>query len=298
MTKADRAYSTRAPDAGRTNNPTVNLEPQSGPSVGVPVSRATRRAAIGALAGGAFLAAGGAVQAQSPDEALLRLGKLFDAACERTAAALAAVDRAEDAYLAAKPVMPDVLRHRLLDHWELQMPVTRETRAITDGDDSAFYNADEVAQLRESPRMRRYCWLVDNATGERKACSIDSEIDRARFSLEIEDVPFPAEQARADEVLAAWDAHEKACGALSQRVGLDAAADAYNAAAAEKLKIMRQMADKPAVTLEGLRVRARAVADIHNGDVSGDDYGQSLDRKLMWATIRDLVTMPREVAYV
>ena len=60
-----------------------------------------------------------------------------------------ACNAASEAYNAGRPAMPDMLRHRIDDHWASQYPAGIQT--ICDDRASDFYNNAKVYYLRTIP---------------------------------------------------------------------------------------------------------------------------------------------------
>lgn len=295
MTKADRAYSTRAPDAGRSNNPTVNPEPQSGPPVGDPLSSPTRRAAIGALTGGAFLAAGGAIpataDAKHPDARLLTLYEEFLRLDTEFLRAVEHQSERNEACADREPPLPVSLAYRQSDHAELGFAKPLDS-------EGGHYQPREIEWLRAKPRRRKTVAYFRVPELER----VSSEVAATLPPDRVVDTHFlmlcPIAQARADEIVKAWDEWLAQCDRVAIETGLVAADEAVDAILDVRRACTIEIASTKAHTIDGLRVRAKMIEKIHEGDLSGEeDDGGALDRKLMWATIRDLVAQPIEVAH-
>ena len=71
--------------------------------------------------------------------------------------------------------------------------------------------------------------------------------------------PWPEAQARADEILSAWDAWHEARGATDHAHGVHAAEARCSELAGEIHVIWDRMASMPAHTAEGLRVKLRSL---------------------------------------
>lgn len=225
----------------------------------------TRRGVIAALTAGAavnvpaiamtvaVLPSASAATGAQPDHALLDLGRRYDAALAAEDAASEARTATCEAFDAARPAMPDVLRHRMADHFEHQFPALAGTKTICDTDASDFYNDAEVEYLRTMPHR--------------------TEDGRERAGL----------------VMAEWDRHREACLALASSLGCGDAETAYYAAVDAREAIGDAIVAARATTLHGLAVRARIVTSIAGDDLGGDIL--PTDQKMLLAIVRDLTRM-------
>jgi hypothetical protein len=76
------------------------------------------------------------------------------------------------------------------------------------------------------------------------------------------------------------------------RAGYPAAKEACEKAAEARHAIGEQIASMSAETLPGLLVRAKIIERIYDGDLSGEgEDHDSMNLKLVWATVRDLAKM-------
>jgi hypothetical protein len=90
-----------------------------------------------------------------------------------------------------------------------------------------------------------------------------TDADRAKYNLP-EDAefisrlePWPEAQARADEIIAAWDAWEAELERARMLSGQEAANELYNAIADEKDEVLAQIVAFPATTFAGAVAKAR-----------------------------------------
>lgn len=91
--------------------------------------------------------------------------------------------------------------------------------------------------------------------------------------------PYPEAQARAAELVAIWDAWQAERARIGAELGLPAALAASEAAFASTKAIAAQIADVPAHTAEGLRVKVRAL-DFYAYSSSKDEPAAILMRSL------------------
>ncbi len=98
------------------------------------------------------------------------------------------------------------------------------------------------------------------------------------------------QRARIAEITTAFEQFTAECNGLRTSTGLAAAETALEAANASRKAIVDKIIAAKATTLAGLQVRAMIVRDIYEGDLSGEDDGETTDRRLIWATLRDLAT--------
>lgn len=252
----------------------------------------TRRSALSALAcAGAMAATIPPVAAGEghPDQHLLDLGRQYAAALQVEDTAYEVWQAACDAYDRARPTPPEAMRHRLLDHHDFQFPMSPSTSRISDDRNASFYTEDEVERLRDGPRTKRVAHFIELATGVLTEASKGASFSEDTHAKFLRTVPDPEAQARANEIIAAWDAHSAACEAVAVSVGCDDREAAYRAAVDARQAIGDAIAAGRASTVEGLLVRARIVSDIY-----GDDpllEGQTIDEKMAWAIVRDLIAM-------
>jgi hypothetical protein len=104
-------------------------------------------------------------------------------------------------------------------------------------------------------------------------------------------VPYPEAQARADEIVAAWDKHIAAIGEAEIATGRWEAHDAYDAATDARLAIVDRIAACRASAQGRWRVRAKIVANIHSDRDLEPEDGHTTGEVMLWATIRDLAAM-------
>jgi hypothetical protein len=294
MSQAVSSNSTTAPDSGPLPTTNVNL---AFPSL-------SRRGIIAALAGAAAVnvpaiaatvvalpAATSAAPIAHPDQALLDLGRHYDAAMVTEDAARDTFSAAADAYDAIRPTPPNEMRHRVWDYSKWRFPLSPQIAAISDLDQGDFYLEDEVEKLRARPRTKQVGYILDISTGEKTPATENTPYKEVRQERYLFSVPDPEAQERADEIISAWDRHLEHCEAVAQTVGLWDAEMAYYDAVRARQAIGDEIVAARARTLSGLAVRAGIVAGLLSDDEEDDNDGGHLptDQKMIAAIVRDLI---------
>ena len=180
------------------------------------------------------------------DADLLRLGRLFEVARQRTAAACEACNaagREADRFMLQRPLTLTLREsdHPLRIYREITYPTALEGRDLTAGD---------VEWLRRRmPMMHEVLRPIRG--GER------AHVDHPGRRFEI--VPHPEAQARAEEIVAAWDAWRADMNRIYREhvtPDLDRAADEAGQATDA---LAGQIANLTAHTADGFRVKLRAL---------------------------------------
>jgi hypothetical protein len=229
-----------------------------------------------------------ATPAKAPAEAvgdaeLLRLGAQFEVARQREIAACEAcnaADREADRHMPARPacLIYRASDERLNVHRTSMMPEALEGREIRSAD---------VERLRRMMPMTHEV-LRPVRPGER------AHIDHPGRKLDI--VPHPEAQARAEEIVAAYDAW------LAERMRIhgeyvtealdDAANDAGDAAAA----LAERIAALPARTAEGFRVKLRALShysrNVLLSEVTDEPDPDQLLSHSLWRDVQGEIPAP------
>jgi hypothetical protein len=191
------------------------------------------------------------------DADLLRLGRLFEAVRQRTAAACEACNAAGREADRLMPERPSVLTLRESDHplriyREITYPTALQGRDLT---------ASDVEWLRQRmPMMHEVLRPIRG--GER------AHVDHPGRRFEV--VPHPEAQDRAEEIITAWDAWRADINRIYREhvtkdleLAADAASEATDALA-------RQIASLPAHTADGFRVKLRALCYYQRETLAGD----------------------------
>jgi hypothetical protein len=270
--------------------------------IGGDARRVSRRGIVSGLLGVGALAAAavpslaadaGAPFGDHPDRKLFGLAREYEAALKIEQAADARMIAISEAYEAAAPMMPDVLRHRILDHTDFSFPMRSGGCKISD-DDGDFYTYAEVEKLRARPQKRLTGYVIDLTTGVKTPATAVTPYKEVLQERHLWGEPWPEAQARADEIVAAWDRHTAAHDALEASLGYDAAEEAYYDAVRAREAIGATIAAERATTLAGLRIRAAIVAARYEDDDLEPEEGHTIVEKMMWAVMRDLMEMTNE----
>lgn len=216
--------------------------------------------------------------AEHPDAALIDLGiELTGAeACLR-----AAEDDYEarcDAALAAMPERPASLTFREADaRFNLRRehchPAAMEGSSVQIGDVEWMSRRPLTHEIKRPVRPGERAWH-----------------DHPGHVLEV--VPFPEAQARADEIVAAWEAWAAAQQAIDEAHGLPEAEARCSPAYAAVKSALDRLAALPARTVDGMHIKLRAFQDAVP-HMRGANWGELMLRSLM----RDAgVTLPETEA--
>lgn len=242
------------------------------------MSRPTsRRAILGALATAPVVsvpvlaALPAAAGEPHPDAALLALGARFEAA---ETAYRAACRRAEE--IEAAIVLPEKPAAIYVAEGDRAL---RLENYATERDDGRFWYIVPPAHAERQGLRRAHF-----RNRERPAIPADR---LPAHSTVVERVPWPEAQARADEIVSAYEAWVAERDRIDVESGLEAANRASDALGEELSDIEAAIEDATARTLDGLRVKAR---------MARRDLGQGfqINEALYESLIRDLLTMGGE----
>lgn len=249
----------------------------------------TRRAALtGSAAGAAAIVAGTlpaiAIAADHPDAELFALGRQHDAIYAKMKDAERRMDIV--APLGPKPIEPEALKVRPGDE-ALGMPKPYDYGV--GGPDN--YNWREVNELKRNRRVRPYRGPVKL---ERVEYADVPEIVTAAIAYSnARDEPWPEAQARADEIVSAFEAYdaerkcpEYDCEAVAE---IEKEIDGYYD---ELRPVDEAIVAMRAVTLDGLLVKARAVRWMYHDDPEEIMVGTNgTDHDIMCSITADLWAM-------
>jgi hypothetical protein len=155
-------------------------------------------------------------------------------------------DAAEDRYMKSLPDRPVALYVQKID-WTLHMPYGRGDtfETVRDGKRAFAYTQQAVEELRSMPRTRAD---FTKLTGDKKTGWTPGR------------KPDPKAQARADEIVAAWDEYTAALREARERSGYAEAREAVFDLAGELKELEERIAGIPATTPQGLLFKAKMVA--------------------------------------
>lgn len=245
-------------------------------SVTVP-SLARRSLMRGALAASAavltFRLPAMAAPAPHPDARLMALWDAYQDACDAEDEAVRIEERLFDEWQARSPERPDVLLVRPED----QLGVN--TGHVTDHDGVAWYSPAAVDHLRTKRQVRRI---------ERKPQPGEYGREWQEWEVIVSGVPCPERQARAAEIVAAYDAWKAEDARVQDEIGL-AAQQAESARCSSVVyRLEREIITAPARGLEGLAVKALVLQRIAGGTTVDDPEGMTEDR-LRASMMRDIL---------
>ena len=213
-----------------------------------------------------------AIASEPPGADLARAIAAYEAAAAEHEAALELISEANAIYmeLGGAPSRPEALFYREQDR-ELGLSAS----AVSEGE-RRVYPVSTLKYLRHTPRVHRRevnhpATLADGFTQD----DIDADVVRIQVVRE----PWPEAQARADEIVAAWDAWGAEHTRRLSRSGLQAAREVEKRACAARSKASNDLAWVPADDLVGILKKVALVVAIH-----GDDAASFLDDSLLEAS--------------
>jgi len=211
----------------------------------------TRRARAGGLAG----VAAAAPAPGKPDAALFALGRRFDAQCTIVDARAAQACAASRALRAVRDAAPAALRWT----WarDKRMPFTLHLSPLRDG---MVYPDDVVGMIRAR------VW------------------DDGRGVTYTSGVPAAEVQARAAEIVAAFDRFNAESGVAGHELTLEEANEALGDALERRCQLEEQIIAARAATLEGLAVKARVALHIRRVEFSDGEH-DDFERPEWWTRV-------------
>ncbi|QEE37587.1 MULTISPECIES: hypothetical protein [unclassified Methylobacterium] len=179
------------------------------------------------------------------DAELIRLGRQFEAARKREIAACEACNAAQDEADRHMPERPAALLFRASDHLQrlgkyLTHPDHLEGNEVT---------SEDIAWMKRKPYVREV---------RRPVRSEDNLPADARTVVDT--FPWPEAQERADEIVTAWEAWHAERLRIHGEYVTEALDDAANEAGEAAAALAQRIADLPARTAAGFRVKLRALA--------------------------------------
>ncbi|WP_187278506.1 hypothetical protein, partial [Methylobacterium sp. WL64] len=193
----------------------------------------------------AFRADGLAAENPAGDALLLQLGRQFEAARKREIAACTACNAAQDEADRHMPERPSALLFRASDH------LLRLGKYLTHPDhlEGTEVTAEDIAWMKRKPyvrEVRRPVRPEDNLPADARTV--------------VDTFPWPEAQERADEIVTAWEAWHAERLRIHGEYVTEALDDAANEAGKAAEALVQRIADLPAQTAEGFRVKLRALA--------------------------------------
>ncbi|WP_264051694.1 hypothetical protein [Methylobacterium flocculans] len=199
------------------------------------------------------------------DALLVHLGRQFEAARLAEEAAHARFNKADELADAGRPAKPGSLVFRASD----RSFGLRESSMHPDAWEGLEVFHDDIEWMRRRA-FTREVWR-DAREGERAWKGHGGKLPEIQ--------PYPEAQARAAELVGIWDAWQADCDRAEAEAGVPAASDASMAAFQAGKAIASQIAELPARTAEGLKVKIRAL-DFYAYSSSKDEPDAILMRSL------------------
>ena len=234
--------------------------------------RALLAASAGSLAGPSATVAPVLASTERADVELIALGRRWQPLADACHAAMDRTWEAEERVVHPEP--PEALFLRRGD-----LPLGLGTHELR-GD--RFWYGKRIADLRTKPRTRQSWSLPEDGS--------DDVLPRW--------VPDPLAQARADEIVAAWDQWHAERKAVEDAAGLTAAQAEENRCDEVERAVRLRILSTPARTIEGLIVKARvaawcnsspeAVQDNTREAIAAEDIS---DDALAWGLVSDLLQL-------
>ena len=193
----------------------------------------------------AFSADGLAEKNPDGDAILLQLGRQFEVAYKREIDAYEACSAAQDAADRHMPERPAALLFRASDHplrlrKLLTHPDTLEGEEVT---------ADDVAWMKRKPYVREV----------RRSVRPEDNLPADAHTV-VEAHPWPEAQDRANEIVTAWDAWRAERDEIQDEYVTPELDDAANAAGDAAAALAQHIANLPARTAAGFRVKLQALS--------------------------------------
>jgi hypothetical protein len=243
------------------------------------MSNLTRRSL---LAGGAALvalpttAAAMPAVTPNPDAKLLALVEQYIAAETEHRRVLSELSRGQDQMMEAGS-RPDVVRVRPEDEGlELPMPLDASIRKDATAE---FYRSCDIDKLA-SAEWRR-CEKIKLPAGIEAIANADDPIRRYLHPTAVliaytEFTPTPAARARADAIVAALQAEQKATKAAERKLGLRKIERERDRASRRAGRLLEQIVETDAHTLVGIMAKVRCIRlHYQGGEITLDDEGTS-----------------------
>jgi len=218
-----------------------------------------------------------AVAASHPDAELLALGRQWEESAAALDANRTAFDAAEERIEQIEILEPEELFQQPQD-FSLGL-----IDAHTRHDGRRWYVYDRIDDLRTKPRMKQDWSQVTKGPKGEQFCAW---------------VPDPKAQARADEIVAAYDRWQAALAKAEEDSGLAAAEAEHRRLETINSDLRERIALMPARTIEGLAVKARIYAWFLDGmDQIESEFERQVetngptDETIMLAMVRDLLRL-------
>ncbi|RDI51237.1 hypothetical protein [Microvirga subterranea] len=240
------------------------------------ITRRSILAGLGASIPMAAVAAAPVYAEKHPDADLLALGRQWEASAAALDANRKAFDAAEARFEQIAPDHPEEL-------FEQKGDFSLGIVGARDHQNGRRWYVNRIDELRAKPRLKQDWSQVTEGPNGEQVCAW---------------VPDPNAQARADEIVAAYDLWVAARVRAEKEAGLTAAYAEEERLAKIDSDLRQRIALIPARTMEGLAVKARVYAWFMGGeDEIESEFARHLemngptDETIMLAMVRDLLRM-------
>lgn len=217
-------------------------------------------------------------EAPHPDAALIALWLKFEDGLDRLRQANARYDELAESFEKCRPPYPVAARVRRRDEILFRRRVHGFSFEIGEA-----YSEEAIAALRRAPIHREY----------RRS---PTESERAKYGYGKNDhivyrAPWAFAQRRADEIMAAYDAHDAETNGLWESMGGAAAGLACDANDDALSLVIEAIQSTPAHALAGLQVKAKVTKYAHE---RFDSLENGVESRLLQSMITDIVGVTDE----
>jgi hypothetical protein len=226
--------------------------------------------------------------AAEPDAELLARGRLFDSQWVDYVAAAKRRAQLHDIFCDRAPAEPAALAIRPGDD---ELKLTRRSliggTRVTEEDETHF-GSEEVERLRKHPPRRRV--EIDCAKWKASHPCAAPEKDPFRpGDVVISSEPWPEAQARANEIVQAYDSWQGNAMAVRAEIGLTRTEEAEGIAFLQAHLIAQEIVETRATTAAGMAVKARIMSVRREAGCGAAVF----DQQLTWSIVRDLIGFPQ-----
>ena len=226
-----------------------------------------------------------------PDAELIELGRqleIIDVQYREASEVSTRIHRAMDTRY---PALPDVLKARDADQrFNLPKPNDGKWYKPVDGgsmDQPGYYTTYHLNELKQHRSYQRKEIPIKDYRSGMFSTDVPLLLDG---EMVVTVVPWPEAQARVNELIAAIEVWGKAVQKIRHASGWMRAEREFNRIGNKQSDIFDRIAEIDAKTLQGLRVKARAVKLIHFDDEQ-IEFGRCTDDVLAASILNDLLAL-------
>jgi hypothetical protein len=263
-----------------------------------------------ALLGAGNIEAGAIPPADHPDAELISLASAAIDLNRRSDEACAKADGLLEVLYDRQPERPAELRARPTDGDIKHIGFERDERSDPEHRNKCWISVDDVEALRTTQQTK------GQASWEFIGSDADwDELERIRGGEERweqdgdggyqppaqqrhlwEKQFHPGKQARADEILRAYDRHDAEVERVRVELGLDVAETRENELYDQLVRLERKIEKMRAVTIDGIRAKANVVGHVcWSGKIIRRE--QTTDRRILASIMSDLTGLPDDRLY-